>query len=372
MTKIPQITMVEYIWLDGNTPTQKLRSKTRMLERKDGGLSLEDLPVWSFDGSSTLQAEGSDSDCMLKPVRLIPDPVRGPENYLALCEVYNSNMSPHASNTRATLRRVLEAGGKEHDPWFGFEQEYTFFQEGRPYAWPEKGVPEPQGPYYCGVGSDRAWGRPIVEEHARACIAAGIMIYGINAEVMPAQWEFQIGYRGLDSEKADALIVSDHLYLSRWLLERISEDYGVEVSYHPKPMKGDWNGAGCHTNFSTKKLRASETGSACIEKAIENLEKTHAKHIVCYGEGLEKRLTGLHETCHIGEFKSGNSDRGASIRIPMQVAKDGCGYIEDRRPAANCDPYTVCRLLVETVCEVKINSAEAILSPAVSAQEFRA
>ncbi len=329
----------EYIWMDGHEPTQKLRSKTKVI---DGQINLiDDLPLWGFDGSSTNQAEGNDSDCMLKPVCKMPDPIRGGDDILVMCEVMNPDGSIHSSNTRAHLREISEKfSGQE--AWFGIEQEYTLFEGRNPLGWPEGGYPAPQGPFYCGVGADEVFGRDVVEEHLQLCMDAGLEISGINAEVMPGQWEYQIGPLG-------PLEVADQMWLSRWLLYRISEDYGVSATLHPKPVKGDWNGAGAHTNFSTKSMRATG-GIDVINEACEKLSQKHDEHINVYGAHNEERLTGLHETCSIKEFRYGVSDRGASIRIPMQTANDGYGYLEDRRPSANMDPYKVCAILIETTC----------------------
>ena len=330
----------EYIWMDGHEPTQKLRSKTKVI---DGSInSIDDLPLWGFDGSSTNQAEGNDSDCMLKPVCKMPDPVRGGDDILVMCEVMNPDGSIHSSNTRAHLREISEKFS-DQEAWFGIEQEYTLFEGRNPLGWPEGGYPAPQGPFYCGVGADEVFGRDIVEEHLQLCMDAGLEVSGINAEVMPGQWEYQIGPLG-------PLEVADQMWISRWLLYRISEDYGVSATLHPKPVKGDWNGAGAHTNFSTKSMRA-EGGIDVINEACEKLSQKHDEHINVYGAHNEERLTGLHETCSIKEFRYGVSDRGASIRIPMQTANDGYGYLEDRRPSANMDPYKVCAILIETTCD---------------------
>lgn len=344
----------EYIWIDGAVPTRKLRSKTRILCSSEytveGGETSKQFPEWGFDGSSTAQADGHDSDLVLKPVRSVEDPIRGPGNYLVLCEVNNGDGSPHSTNTRAALRKTLENGAGEVGAWFGFEQEYTLFAGDRPLGWPETGEPEPQGPYYCGVGADEVFGRDLVEDHTEACLFAGLLIFGTNAEVMPGQWEFQIGYRGLDGDaEADSLTVSDHLWISRWLLYRLGEEAGVTATLDPKPVQGDWNGAGAHTNFSTNAMRDAATGRGAMDDAIDKLAKRHDHHIALYGHDLDQRLTGLHETCDITEFRSGAADRGASIRIPRHVAEEGRGYIEDRRPGANCDPYEVCNAILETI-----------------------
>ncbi|MGE0306919.1 MAG: glutamine synthetase beta-grasp domain-containing protein, partial [Acidimicrobiia bacterium] len=232
----------EYIWIDGVQPTPLLRNKTKIVE--DGGK----LPGWGFDGSSTEQATGDRSDCVLNVVKVYPDPIRKGDNKLVMCEVLLKDGKPHPTNTRAACAKVAKKFAK-HDMWFGLEQEYTMLTEdGWPFGFPPGGFPKPQGPYYCGVGAGRVVGREIVERHTQACLDAGIGISGTNAEVMPGQWEFQVGPLG-------PLDVSDDLYVARWLLHRIAEDYGVVISFDAKPMKGDWNGAGCHTNFSTKGMR---------------------------------------------------------------------------------------------------------------------
>ncbi|REE95607.1 glutamine synthetase [Thermomonospora umbrina] len=331
----------EYIWIDGTEPTAMLRSKTRILA--DGA----DLPTWGFDGSSTNQAPGEHSDCVLKPVFSCPDPIRGGDHKLVLCEVYLPDGTPHPTNTRAKLVPIAESFA-EQESLFGIEQEYTFFQAGRPLGFPETGFPAPQGPYYCGVGADEVFGREIVEQHLDACLAAGLPISGINAEVMPGQWEFQVGPAG-------PLEVSDALWVARWLLYRIAEEHNVAATLDPKPAKGDWNGAGAHTNFSTKAMRESY---APIITAAESLGGRIKEHIAVYGYGIEERLTGLHETAPWTEFSYGVGDRGASVRIPWQVEVDQKGYMEDRRPNANCDPYEVTRLLVDTCCTALKNAGQ--------------
>jgi len=352
--------LAEYIWIDGTEPTPLLRSKTKVMRLKEATTDLKNFPEWIFDGSSTNQAMGMASDLLLRPVRCIPDPTRiNPyaTSFLVLCEVFQPDgETPHESNYRAKTRAVLDAGAEESDSWFGFEQEYTFFKKGRPYGFPESGYPAPQGPYYCGVGAAEVHGREIVEAHLRACLASGLNITGINAEVMPGQWEFQIGgpYSG-------PLVSSDHLWLARWLLYRIGEDYGVDATLDPKPARGDWNGAGMHTNFSTLAMRHKkeldwadtvETGIKAIEIACDALRSKRAEHLEVYGHGYENRLTGAHETASWKEFRYGVGDRTASIRIPIHVAKAGCGYLEDRRPNSNADPYRVCTAMLKTVCDL--------------------
>lgn len=335
----------EYIWLDGQK-TPELRSKTRILSLATVDdfifAKIDQWPEWGFDGSSTYQAKGHFSDLRLKPVGWVLDPIRRPPNILVMCEVLNLDGSVHSSNTRRRLAEVYKKYENE-EPQFGIEQEYTLFKNGQPLAWVELNEkPSHQGRYYCGVGADRIFGRSLIEAHTAACLKAGLAIWGTNAEVMPSQWEFQIG-------PLNPLEVADQLWIARWLLQRLGEEFGITVSFAPKPKESDWNGAGAHTNFSTKKMR-EKGGIKYAAEICEKLKCYHKQHIAIYGEDNEKRLTGQHETCDINTFRYGKSDRGASVRIPMAMINDGCGYLEDRRPAANMDPYKVCTAILETVC----------------------
>ncbi|XP_014680904.1 PREDICTED: glutamine synthetase-like [Priapulus caudatus] len=329
-----------YIWIDGTGEAMRAKTKTVMQEPK----SPKELPIWNFDGSSTYQAEGSNSDVYLYPVAIYQDPFRAGNNKLVLCETYKYNKKPTDTNRRHTSVVVMEKAKDAH-PWFGIEQEYTLLDiDSHPLGWPKNGFPGPQGPYYCGVGADKVNGRDVVEAHYRACMHAGINISGTNAEVMPAQWEFQVG-------PCEGISMGDELWAARFLLHRTSEDFGVVASLDPKPMEGDWNGAGAHCNYSTQAMR-EPGGIGAIEVAIEKLSHHHVRHIKAYdpkeGKDNERRLTGAHETSSIHDFSAGVANRGCSIRIPRNVVEDGCGYLEDRRPSSNCDPYAVTEVIVRT------------------------
>jgi glutamine synthetase len=287
---------------------------------------------------------------VLRPVFVCPDPLRSSGDKLVMCEVLLTDFTPHPTNTRAECAAIAERNSA-HEAMFGVEQEYTFFQDGRPLGWPASGFPAPQGPYYCGVGGDKMPGRDIVERHTAACLQAGLAIEGTNAEVMMGQWEFQIGV-------LPSPMIGDQLWVARWLLFRIAEDFGVYATLEPKPVLGDWNGAGAHTNFSTKEMRA-EGGWDAIIAGCEALGKNVDEHVANYGVGIEHRLTGAHETAHFYTFSYAVSDRGASVRIPWGVAKEKRGWIEDRRPNANMDPYVVTRMMVGTVCEALAGDEEA-------------
>ena len=329
----------EYLWLDGYRPVAHLRSKTKVLEFDEFDGELERVPEWNFDGSSTRQADGTSSEVILKPVRLYPDPERK-NGYLVVAETLNPDGTPHSTNTRATLPEK-----EAEDFWFGFEQEYVLMENsGRPIGFPDGGYPEPQGPYYCAVGYQHVAGRSIVEDHLDLCLEAGLGITGTNAEVMLGQCEFQCFGKGLKA--------ADDLMVGRYLLFRTSERYKVQLELHPKPIRGDWNGSGMHTNFSWPHLR-DVGGEDYVKKILAGFENRHQEHLDEYGADNELRLTGQHETASMDKFSYGVADRGASVRIPIfTVQDDWKGYLEDRRPASNADPYRVVSRLVKTVNEV--------------------
>lgn len=332
---------LEYIWLDGYEPSPNLRSKTKIVDFEPK--KAEDCPIWGFDGSSTQQAEGHDSDCMLHPVALYPDSGRR-NGFLVMCEVHlPKDKGPHPSNTRALI------SDNDNGLWLGFEQEYFLMEDGRPLGFPTEGYPAPQGKYYTGVGYENvgAIARTLVEEHIDIVHDAGINLEGINAEVAKGQWEFQIFAKG--AKKA-----CDDVWVARYLLMRCAEKYGITVELHCKPIRGDWNGSGMHSNFSTTYMR-DKGGKAYFDKLMAAFEKYKDEHIAEYGPDNHLRLTGLHETQSIDKFNYGVANRGASLRIPHSfVANDAYrGYIEDRRPNSQADPYRVAARLLKTIKTVE-------------------
>lgn len=332
---------LEYIWLDGYFPTQNMRSKTKVEEHENFKGTIEELGLWSFDGSSTKQASGGSSDCILKPVAIYPDPSRI-NGYLVMTEVMNADGTPHISNGRATIE------DDDNDFWFGFEQEY-FIMDSKtqlPLGFPVGGYPGPQGMYYCSVGGKNTFGRSFVEEHANLCIDAGLNFEGINQEVASGQWEFQLFAKG--AKKA-----GDEIWIARYLLDRLTEKYGWYIEYHPKPIKGDWNGSGMHANFSNTILRTCGSKEKYAE-ICEAFRPVTKEHIAVYGEFNDQRLTGDHETASINDFSWGVSDRGASIRIPIIAVEKGYkGWLEDRRPSSNGDPYKIAARIIKTVKPIK-------------------
>lgn len=331
-------TILEYIWIGGKN---EIRSKTKVFHSFLPIDSIESIPDWNYDGSSTWQADSNgDTEIILKPCAVFKDPFRVFEDtscYLVLCDTYKSNGESTETNHRYKANILFKTlKGCEEEPWFGLEQEYFFSYYGNS----KKIVENKNGYHYCGT-TQKANQRIIVEKHLQMCIEAGIKISGINAEVAKGQWEFQIG-------PCEGIKASDHLIVARYILERLAEQIECSINYYPK-IKPHENGSGCHINFSTFGTRL-ENGIELIHKYIENLEKKHKEHIAVYGENNHRRLTGLHETSSIDKFSWGIGTRNTSIRIPNQTFNDKCGYFEDRRPAANMDPYLATSTLFNTCC----------------------
>jgi glutamine synthetase len=357
-SSVNSIHVLEYIWVGGNG---ELRSKTRVLDTGPlQKITIHDVPLWNYDGSSTNQApSNANTEVILKPVKLYNDPLRKREretndnnkiqkrsiqSYIVLCETYDNSNNPLPTNTRHKAFDIFsDIENMEHQPWFGLEQEYIIvYKELLSYTNPDIYLnKKPNHPdHYCGTMTGNIY-RTIVDEHLQACIDAGLNISGINAEVTKHQWEFQIGpCEGIDA--------GDELYVARYLLERIANKYDMMITYEPKFCE-TLNGSGCHTNFSTKKMR-EENGMEEILKCMDKLREKHHMHMEVYGKNNEKRLTGMHETAPYGHFTYGIGTRNTSVRIGNQTEKDGRGYFEDRRPAANMDPYLVTTMLFETCC----------------------
>lgn len=330
------LVIVEYIWLDNEL---KARSKTRTLYIDS--ISIKNIPIWNYDGSSTNQATTNNSEVIIKPCAIFTNPFASSSKFtaiLVLCDTYDLTDQKLNSNNRFNANLLFEKK-KDEEPWFGLEQEYVIYEykTNRPIGWPINSYLE-QGKYYCGVGP-YMHGRKIAEEHYLACLTAGVKISGMNAEVMPGQWEFQIG-------PSIGIEAGDHMVIAKYILAIIAEKHGCYISYNPKP-EPTFNGSGCHVNYSSKSMR-EEGGYNHILDAIQKLSKKHGHHLKHYGDNTQ-RLTGTHETSSKDTFTYGIANRGASIRIPYNVPIDNRGYFEDRRPASDCDPYIVTSLIFETV-----------------------
>ena len=345
MSRIEDKILLEYIWIDAY---DNIRSKTKIIEKIN--FDLNKLPIWNFDGSSTGQAEGKDSDILIKPCYTCLNPfVDYIESYLVMCDCWNKDHTQHITNNRVNLVNIISQCNT-FEPIFGIEQEYIIFSREKiqdkllPYKWQSHNEPGygPQGPYYCGVGGGVSFGREISQLHLQMCLKAGLNICGTNGEVMASQWEYQIG-------PIEPVELSDQMWISRYILNRISEKFDVIISFHPKPYKGDWNGSGGHTNFSTKIMR-EPGGIEEIKLACEKLSHKHQSHMQVYGKSNGERMSGMYETSSMDKFTWAISNRGCSVRIPLNVVADGCGYLEDRRPGANLDPYLVCAKICETIC----------------------
>jgi len=343
---------LEYVWLDGYTPEPNLRSKVKIVDYESikNTVQVGKLPVWNFDGSSTNQADTGNSDRILKPVRVYTRygfPLENSTVYV-LCEVMDSDGKPHESNMRAKLNE------EEEGLWFGFEQEYFIREEiNGNILGHKRNILKGQGEYYCGVGHNVV-GRDFVESHLNMCLEYGIDITGTNAEVALGQWEYQVFSKG-------KLKGGDDLWMSRYFLYKISEKYNYHIDLHPKPLThGAWNGSGLHTNFSNDKMR-NKGGYDYFMAIFNSFASRHEEHINAYGSNNHLRLTGGFETQAIDKFSWGVSDRGASIRVPQDTSKEWKGYVEDRRPGSNADPYKIIREVsksldtAEEILEIKIN-----------------
>lgn len=341
----------EYVWVDGN---QELRSKYRTINKSDLlhlNLNENDFYEWNYDGSSTYQAETENSEIILCPVGFYPNPFfeKG-TSFLVLCETYykrNDEYIPTSTNHRYDANNLFNQK-KETEPWYGIEQEYFMMSPGDGFGYESKTplafyqkTPQQQGNYYCGVGNKNIQFRSLAEKHYKYCLEAGLSISGINAEVAPNQWEFQIG-------PCTGIQAADQLWIARYILHKLSEEFHVNISFRPKPISNPWNGSGLHTNFSTIDTR-KEGGLDIIHRYISLLSSVHAEHLSVYGDNSE-RLNGSCETSDINTFTYGMGNRGCSIRIPSTVIKNGCGYFEDRRPASDADPYQVTSAIFKTCC----------------------
>ena len=350
--------VAEYIWLDAN---KKFRSKTKVIPKLFSGVFSADgndigvYPRWDYDGSSTGQANGTSSEVILVPIFVCDNPLLQHivkninSNHvimrkLVLCETFYVDGKPTPENTRHEATTIFDIS-LEHKPWFGLEQEYFIFDDNtydKEYKMKFYETPT----HYCGLGSQVSH-RQLVEEHMAACLTAGLTISGINAEVSKDQWEFQIG-------PSEGVRAADELMIARFLLERIAEKYVKTICFDPKPFS-HINGSGCHTNFSTMLMRDKGGdgvgGINEIHRVIQNMEKHHTEDIQHYGNDNDKRLSGIHETSSYDKFSWGVANRGASVRINNNTHRDGFGYFEDRRPAANMDPYLVTSILMQRVID---------------------
>jgi len=342
--------IVEYIWIDHKGEP---RSKTRVIsnssdkEKKD-----VEVPLWNFDGSSTGQASGNNSEIILRPIAAYPDPFRGNDCIMALCETLNTDMTPHPSNTRHAANEIFKKYN-DCEPLFGLEQEFFLFKNGKNLAFSDdNNKPAPQGNYYCGLGQ-YSHGRNVIEAAFKRCIVAGLTVTGFNAEVAPSQWEIQICANGVNA--------ADQLIMLRYILNRTAEMFSISINYQdPSPLMRvnekdsdgccDWNGSGCHVNFSTNKMR-ERNGYSVITSMIDKLENKHSEHMKIYGEGNDLRMTGKNETSSYDTFTYGVADRTASIRIPQETFNNKSGYLEDRRPASNMNPYLVTSKILQTCME---------------------
>ncbi|CAK1604237.1 unnamed protein product [Parnassius mnemosyne] len=331
--------LATYVWVDGSGINMRSKDRTFDFLPK----THKDLPIWYYDGSNTAQANPENSDTFIFPEVIYHDPFRRGSHIIVLSDTYQNNYEPTQTNYRKNCVMLCEKGDVE-EPWFGFNQEFFFTTtDGRPLGWPPGGYPAPPGPYYCAIGANKIVARDLMEAFFRCCLFAGVKINGINPGATPSQWNFQVG-------PSPGIRSADDLWMARYILSRLAEEYGVVASFDPQPVP-DWPGNGTFVYFSTKDMR-EEDGILVIERAIDKLARRHGVHINEYdannGADNACRLTGKHGMPHIRDFTAGVANRNCAVRIPRQVSEDKRGYLEDRRPAANADPYRVTSILLKT------------------------
>uniref|UniRef100_A0A6C0J5X8 glutamine synthetase n=1 Tax=viral metagenome TaxID=1070528 RepID=A0A6C0J5X8_9ZZZZ len=319
----------EYIWIGGNN---ELRSKVKY--SKD-----DKLTEWNYDGSSTNQANNKNSEVILKPVRTYNDPFT--KGKFVLCETWvleNDELKPHKTNLRKQAENIFK-DSDSNKPLFGIEHEFFLMSNKNvPIGYFNSSTPK-QGQYYCSVGTGNAYGRDFLNLACELCIKAGLNITGSNLEVAPGQMEIQLCEYGLKA--------ADDSIILKYILDRMGEANNLKVNWNSKPLKGDWNGSGCHINFSTKQMREPD-GLNVIMECMKKLELKHKEHIDVYGNDNNERLTGKHETSDLNKFSYGFGSRGTSIRIPNSTKINKCGYFEDRRPSSSVIMYLAISKLYNT------------------------
>ena len=356
--------IADYIWLDKEgIPRSKSKTIFNIKSEDKKITNLLDknkYDEWSYDGSSTGQLTGEgNTEIIIKPVAVFIDPFRELKypniNVLVLCDTYNSDGSPTESNNRYKAMDIFNNFGHTI-PWYGIEQEFFIMSNDDmnissktclPYKQnfelnnPSKLSSNLQGQYYCSSGSNNAFGRNIVDEAYNLSLKAGVKCSGMNAEVAPSQWEIQVG-------PCEGIEAGDHLVILRYILNRVGEKFNVNINLDPKPLSKDFNGSGCHVNFSTTTMR-NKNGIIDIMSSIKKLGEKHNEHMEVYGKDNDKRMSGKKETSDFNTFTWGIATRNTSIRIPMNTNKEGKGYFEDRRPSSNMDPYIVTSKILETI-----------------------
>lgn len=324
-----------YVWMSrGGVFRYKIYTLSSL--NADGDFDNPDLyPTGTFDGSSTGDAEVGSSDLRIKPCAVYRD-VDG-VGVFVLCDIDT------AETPRANLLTLIEnrkVFGAE-SCWFGFEQEY--------FLLPFESESEQDAFHYCSPTSET-----IPQHHYNECRQMGVHITGWNCEVAPNQYEFQVCAAGVSA--------ADDLIMARWVLLRVCQEHDKGLLLVPKPIPV-YNGSGLHTNFSTPQMRTSPGGWSTMLKSVGLLRDRHNEHMEVYGDGNEERLSGMYETSAFDTFSWGIGSRDTSVRLQKVMKGEDKGFIEDRRPASNANPYVVCYALVNTcVLDLSVYT-NAVLEP---------
>ncbi|GAX81512.1 hypothetical protein CEUSTIGMA_g8940.t1 [Chlamydomonas eustigma] len=350
--------LVEYVWLGSSG--SDLRSKSRVFDTRPS--SVDDVPMIAVDGGSYDQhPEGQ--EVFLKPRKLFRDPFRAGDHLLVLCDSFKTNVNsslrnqnssctlePSNSNSRAPCEETLNQASA-HLPIFAAEQEYCILASSTvpssTPAWPYAHLPDPCKPYMSVPGLSEAnklktyaSGRHLAERHLQACLHAGIKITETSQRTSPAArlWSYKLGpLLGVD--------LADQLWMSRFILLRLSEEEGLSVSFDPTAVGGA--GARCNMKYSTSETRNPGGGLSCIQLHLELLESAHLLHLLAYSKGcVSSRSLGF-------EVGVGGS-KEPTLVVPSKTLILKAGHYVDQRPPSNVDPYLAIMVLVSTTLQIPL------------------
>nr|QKY15334.1 glutamine synthetase (glnA) [Polytomella parva] len=360
--------LAEYIWLDQNGT--EMRNKTRVLNYKP--LAVEDLPVIVVDARNNYEEELS--EVFLKPRKLFPDPFRGGEHVLVLCDSFRppsystmcegSILQPTVSNNRVASDNLARRAAMSQ-PLFAAEQQYSVvfpnYPKVSPYSSPfhapNYGVPhyssflEPGGfvpstSASCDSGSTpliapTAIGRTVSDAHLQACLYAGIRVSSADSNCIPGTYSYELG-------PYEPVEFGDAVSTSRYLLRRVAEENNVNIDFSSRNKDG--GGGRCSVKYSTSETRQISSGMNAIQNQLSKLQASHLQHLWAYNGGSFEKMRGSLYSgfiCAVG-------NKNASLVIPGATAIQGAGYYIDQRPPADVDPYVVEIMLMSCTLGIEL------------------